>query len=169
MTLSAENSPNVSRIAPIVLRPRVANGWNAGSCASLLDHQRRVHAAEVVAGHVAEQDVAARGQAKMQLADRGTAEGLERAGLPGLQSILVDREPIGPEGKPGSVLPHDDQFVVVRSAISREHLDGAGTYPLRRNDLEVRLLDPKNRDARTAGLLRPRRSRSSHRRRRESP
>ena len=89
----------------------------------------------------------------MQLPDRVAAEWFERPSLLGLEGVLIDSDPIRSEGEPGPVVTHDDELVVVRAAISGAHLDGTGSYLLRRHDLEVGLRHPKKRDALTADRL----------------
>jgi phosphoglycerate dehydrogenase-like enzyme len=67
-----------------------------GRDAALLDHHFVMHAAEVVAGHVAEEDVAAGRELQAQRAQSARACGFEFAHLLLLQRLLIDGQAIGP-------------------------------------------------------------------------
>src|SRR5205823_2789341 len=80
---------------------------------SLRHHQLGVHATEVMAGHVAEQLVAARSQSEPELAEAARRARLEPPDLRRFERVLIDRDTVDPERQRRAPCPHHDELVLL--------------------------------------------------------
>src|SRR5438105_4585238 len=104
--------------------------------AALTDHQLGVHAAQVVAGHVAEELVAPRREVQPQRPDAVRLPGLERTGDDGLELLLADRGAVPAKREPRAVAD-DDQLVGVGAAVVNGEEQIARADMSRRGDPEI--------------------------------
>src|SRR3954454_17817050 len=93
--------------------------------ASLAHHQVPVHAARVVAGHVAEELVPTRLEPDADVAQCTRLAGLERAELDVLERVFVDGRAVAPEWQPATVRADGNQLVRLGSGVGYGEVHGA--------------------------------------------
>jgi hypothetical protein len=104
----------------------------------LCHQQRRAHAAQVVAGHVAEELVAAGLQVDEELLDGAGPFPFDDADGGAVECGLVDGQAVGAQREVGARRPYDQQLVRVRPAVVEEQANGP-RMDARRGNFDVKV------------------------------
>ena len=138
--LAADTSAKVRKIAMMgpFPTPRMRRACEIGPAGSCGDHQFGVHAAHVVALHVAEEDVTAGSQVHLQVPEGAGPARLERTGLT-LQRFLADGQAIRAHRQGMAGGARDDQLVFGRPFVVNAQGVLAGRETCRAGDMEVPL------------------------------